>query len=110
MKFEEFVAWSRRQGVPVTIDTLLAAGSISDGERDEFAEALEWTSREVTRMTRHELDLFVRQNQDVMDGIQRVLAVWDYRPWPPEPSAPVSPDGPAEQRFDGQRVGGEGKS
>ncbi|HET9017886.1 MAG TPA: hypothetical protein VFN57_19955 [Thermomicrobiaceae bacterium] len=103
MKFEEFVAWSRRTGIPVTIDTLLAADTIGDGERDEFAEALEWTSREVTRMTRRELDLFVRQNQDVMDGIQRVLAVWDYRPWPPE-----STTEPTAPRRESQRVGSDG--
>lgn len=107
MKFEEFVAWSRRSGVPVTIDTLLAAASIDDRERDEFADALEWTSREVTRMTRRELDVFVRQNRDVMDGIQRVLAVWDYRPWPPEPVVPVLGDGPAEQRIDRRRPGSD---
>ena len=105
MRFEEFVAWSRRSGVPVTVDTLLAAGSLDDAERGEFAEALEWTSREVTRMTRRELDVFVCQNQDVMDGIQRVLAVWDYRPWPFEPGVAVPPEVPVERWLEGALTG-----
>ena len=109
MGFEEFVAWSRRAGVPVTVDTLLAASSLGESERGEFADALEWTSRQVTRMTRRELDVFVRQNQDVMDGIQRVLAVWDYRPWPFEPGVPIPPEAPIEEWLKGVLPRGEGK-
>jgi hypothetical protein len=105
MKFEEFIVWARRLGVPITIDTLLAAGSLSDEELGEFAVALEWTSCQVTRMTRDELDCFVQQNRDVIDVICRVLAVWDYRPWPPAPADPVDAEEPVEAP---PRLGGEG--